>query len=201
MYSAAGAHSDGREEKESAAAMRGKRRHSQYPFLPRHLGGKEQRDKRSRWMEMELMVKESVTGSNKSMREWADVSDRKIWTKKGLESEADMEGGEGRWKLSTREEWLGTGSEYLTKGQTNGRRANTSPWYEDVPWTPRCPLHWHRAPAPCPLSQSRSNGYHLASPAYSGHALRSACLRCLSGSHVYSFTGRSTFSPAEILPH
>lgn len=49
--------------------MRGKRRHSQYPFLPRHLSEKEQRDKRSRWMEMELMLKESLTGSNKGKRE------------------------------------------------------------------------------------------------------------------------------------
>lgn len=38
-------------------------------------------------MEMELMVKESVTGSNKS---------------KGDNLEANMEEGEGRWKLSTR---------------------------------------------------------------------------------------------------
>lgn len=49
--------------------MRGKRRRSQYPFLPRHPSEKEQRDKRSRWMEMELMLKESVTESNKSKRE------------------------------------------------------------------------------------------------------------------------------------
>lgn len=77
MYSAAGVHSDGKKKKrknekrkkKAEPGMRGKRRHSQYPFLPRHPREKEQRDKRSRWMEMELMVKESVTGSNKSKRE------------------------------------------------------------------------------------------------------------------------------------
>lgn len=119
MYSAAGVYSDwGKKEKESGAGIRGKRRHSQYQFLPRHPSEKEQRDKRSRWMEMELMVKESVTGSNKS---------------KGDNLEADMEEGEGRWKLSTRrndwrqEVWT------LTKGQTDGRLVTSLPCSEAVP--------------------------------------------------------------------
>lgn len=116
----------GEKRKESGAGMWGKRRHSQYPFLPRHPSEKEQRDKRSRWMEMELMVKESVTGSNKSKREWAAVNDRKIWTKTGHELEADMEGGEGRWKLCTRRSDWGQEAWTLTKGQTNGRLVTTS---------------------------------------------------------------------------
>lgn len=58
----------GRGRGESGAGMRGKKRHSQYPFLPRHPREKEQRDKGSRWMEMEQVVKGSVTESNKSKR-------------------------------------------------------------------------------------------------------------------------------------
>ena len=71
----AGVHSDGKKKKERK--KKGKRSRDvrkregtvNTHFLPRHPSEKEQRDKRSRWMEMELMVKESVTGSNKSKRE------------------------------------------------------------------------------------------------------------------------------------
>lgn len=44
------------------------------------------------------------------------MSDRKIWTKQGHELEADMEGKEGRWKLSTRRSDWGTGRVDFNKG-------------------------------------------------------------------------------------
>lgn len=39
------------------------------PIFAKHRSEEEQRDKRSRWMEMVLMLRESVTGTNKSKRE------------------------------------------------------------------------------------------------------------------------------------
>lgn len=94
-------------------------------------------------MEMELMLKESVTGSNKSKRERAVVSDRKSWTKTGLELEADMEGGEGIWKLSTRTSDWGQEVWTLTKGHAEGRQATPLSYHhssEDKP--PYCRLCW-----------------------------------------------------------
>lgn len=85
-------------------------------------------------MEMELMVKESVTGSNKSKREWAAVSDRKIWTKTGHELEADMEGGGRKMEAKYKEEWLGTGSADLNKGSDRWEAAGAaSPRSEAAP--------------------------------------------------------------------
>ncbi len=182
--------------------MRGKRRHSQYPFLPRHPSEKEQRDKRSRWMEMELMVKESVTGSNKSEREWAAVSDRKIWTKTGYELEADMEGGEGRWKLSTRRSDWGTGSVDLNKGSDRWEDSNLLAVLRSCSITHlkinRLAVPFAGAdPGPRWPSQCRSYHVHylsvnqivttFPSPAYSGHSLRSPCLRWASGSRVFVY--------------
>lgn len=62
-----------------------------------------------------------MTAGNKGEREWAAVSDRKIWTKPGGRKEADMEGWEERWKRRTRRtDW---GQEVGTKGQTDQRQA------------------------------------------------------------------------------
>lgn len=117
------------------------------------------------------------------------MSDRKSWTKTGHELEEDIEGGEGRWKLSTRRGDWGQEVLILTKGgQNDGRLA------ADVA---RLKTN-HGAPFPTAdprlQLQRRSDRIHylsvnltvttFPSPAYSGHGLRSSCLRWVSRSRV-----------------
>lgn len=166
---------------ECRAGMRGKRRHSQYPFLPRHLSEKEQRDKRSRWMEMELMLKESLTGSNKSWRVWATVSDGKSWAKMGHELEADME-------AKYKKEWLGTGSAGFDKGSDWGE--GYLPTYLTALRSCSSPhLKMNQLSLGLTPGQFWTFSVNLTvsivpSPIYSGHGLRSSCLRWISGSHM-----------------
>lgn len=51
-------------------------------------------------MEMGLMVKDNVTGSNKSQRQRTAARDGEARTKMGSESEADVEGRGEKWNPS-----------------------------------------------------------------------------------------------------
>lgn len=149
-------------------------------------------------MEMELMVKESVTGRNKSKRERAAVSDRKIWTKTGSEFKADMEGGEGR---STRGQEVRVEQRVRPTGGRQPPRHAPKLFHhssEDKP--PRCPLRSPKA------SWSPSYHVHYLSVNLMGTTFPSPrifrsrseiFLLTMTIWHTcatYSFTGRSRFS-------